>query len=71
MPTVGLMRLSYVRSMAFQSTCKFLLGSRWVLGSLLSVADKFRDLILQELESRKVIGLGNGRLPPASVQEVS
>jgi hypothetical protein len=53
-PTVGLTRSDYVRSMVFQSTTKFLLGSRWVLGSLLFVADKFGDLSLQELESLEV-----------------
>jgi hypothetical protein len=45
------MRFDYVRSMAFQSTTKFLPRSRWVIGSLLFIADKFRDLNLPELES--------------------
>jgi hypothetical protein len=45
-PTVGLTRSDYVRSMAFQSTTKFLPGSRWVLGSHLFIVDKFGDLSL-------------------------
>jgi hypothetical protein len=32
--------------MTFQSTTKFLPGPRWVLGSLLFIADKFEDLNL-------------------------
>jgi hypothetical protein len=67
-PTVGLTRSSFMRSMAFQSTTKFLSGSRWVLGSLLFIADKFRNLSLQEPKSHEVARLGIGRLPPAPVQ---
>jgi hypothetical protein len=55
-PTVGLTRFDYVRSMTFLSTSKFLHSSRWVLGSLLSVTDKFGDLSLQESESSEVAG---------------
>jgi hypothetical protein len=65
---MGLTRLSFVRAMPFQSTTKFLSSSRWVLGSLLFIADKFRDLNLQEFESSKVVGSGTGRLPLAPVQ---
>jgi hypothetical protein len=54
--------------MAFQSTSKFLPGSRWVLGSILFVANKFGDLSLQESKSREVNGSGTGHLPPAPVQ---
>jgi hypothetical protein len=61
------MRSDYVRSMAFQSTTKFLPGLRWVLRSLLLIADKYGDLSLQELESSEVIGLDADRLPPAPV----
>jgi hypothetical protein len=43
---MGLTRFDYVRSMAFQSTIKFLPGSRWVLRSLLFIVDKFRNLSL-------------------------
>jgi hypothetical protein len=64
---VELIRFDYARSMAFQSTNKFLPGSRWVLGSLLFVADKFGDLRLHEPESPEVIGSGIGYLPPALV----
>jgi hypothetical protein len=43
-------------------------GSRWVLGSLLFIAYKFRDLGLQEPESPKVARSGTDRLPPAPVR---
>jgi hypothetical protein len=65
---MGLMRSSFVRAMAYQSTTKFLPDSRWFLGSLQFVTDRFADLTLQEPESRKIIGLGTGLLPPAPVQ---
>jgi hypothetical protein len=68
MPTVGLMRSSFMRAMEFQLTTKFLPGSRWFLGSLLFITDMFGDLSLQEPESCKVIRSGTGRLPPTSVQ---
>jgi hypothetical protein len=61
------MRSSFVRAMLFKSTTKILPGSRWVLGSLLFIADKFGDLNLQELESCEV-GLGTVHLPPSPVQ---
>jgi hypothetical protein len=64
MPTMGLMRSSFVRAMSFQSTTKFLPSSRWVVGSVLFIADKFGDLNLQESESREVVGLGTSYLPP-------
>jgi hypothetical protein len=62
------MRSSFVRAMAFQSTTKFLPNSRWFLGSLLFVTDKFGDLNLQEPESCEVTGLGIDCLPPTPVQ---
>jgi hypothetical protein len=62
------MRSSYVRSMAFQSTSKFLPGSRWVLRSLLFIADKFGDLNLQEPESHEVAGSGTNHLSPAPIR---
>jgi hypothetical protein len=65
---VGLTRSSFVRAIAFQSTTKFLPGSRWILGSLLFIADKFGDLNHQEPESREVVRSGTGRLPPAPVR---
>jgi hypothetical protein len=46
MPTVGLTRFDYVRLMVFQSTNKFSPDSRWVFGSLLFIANRFRDLSL-------------------------
>jgi hypothetical protein len=67
-PNVGLTRSSFMRSMEYQSTTKFLHGSRWFLGSLQFVVDKFGDMTLQEPESRGIIGSGTGRLPPAPVQ---
>jgi hypothetical protein len=68
MPTVELTRSDYVRSMTFQSTTKFHPGSRWVLGSLLFIADKFGDLSLQEPESPEIVGSGTGHLLPVPVQ---
>jgi hypothetical protein len=66
--TMGLTRSSFMRALAFQSTTKFLPDSRWILGSLLFIANKFGDLKLQEPESREVVGSSTGRLPPAPVQ---
>jgi hypothetical protein len=59
-----LTRLNYVKSMMFQSTSKFLLGSRLVFGSLLFIADKMGDLSLQEPKSREIAGSGTDRIPP-------
>jgi hypothetical protein len=57
---VGLTRSSFVRTMAFQSTTKFLPGSRWFLGSLEFLTDKFGNLSLQEPELSRVAGSGTG-----------
>jgi hypothetical protein len=54
--------------MAFQSTTKFLPGSRWFLGSLEFLTDKFGNLSLQEPELSRVAGSGTGCLPPAPVR---
>jgi hypothetical protein len=56
-----------MRAMAFQSTTKFLLGSKWFLGSLQFVTNRFGDLNPQEAESSEVTGSGTGSLPPALV----
>jgi hypothetical protein len=64
---VGLTRSSFMRVMAFQSTTKFLPDSRWDLGSVPFIADKFGYLNLQEPELREVIRSGTDRLPPALV----
>jgi hypothetical protein len=64
---MGLMRLSFVRTIAFQSTSKFLPGSRCFLGSLESLTDKFGNLSLQEPEFSKVARSGIGHLPPTLV----
>jgi hypothetical protein len=61
------MRSSFVRAMVFQSMTKFLPDSRWVLGSLLFIADKFGDLNLQEPESCEVNRSGTDHIPPAPV----
>jgi hypothetical protein len=53
--------------MAYQSTTKFLPGSRWFLGSLQFITNKFGDLTRQEPKSRRIIGSGTGRLPLAPV----
>jgi hypothetical protein len=65
---VGVTRSSFVRAMVFQSTTKFLPGSRSFLGSLLFITDKFGYLSLQEPESREVIESGIDRLPLAPVR---
>jgi hypothetical protein len=54
--------------MTFQSTTKFLPGSRWFLSSLEFLTDKFGNTSLQELELSKVAGSGTDRLPPALVR---
>jgi hypothetical protein len=51
-----------MRTMAFESTTKLLPGSRWFLGSLEFLTDKFGNLSLQELKLSKVVGSGNDRL---------
>jgi hypothetical protein len=56
-----------MRTMAFESATKFLLGSRWFLGSLEFLTDKFGNLSLQEPELSEVIRLGNVYLPLALV----
>jgi hypothetical protein len=61
------MRSRFVRAMTFQCITKSLPGWRWVLGSLLFIADKFGDLNLQEPESHEVIGSSTDCLPPATV----
>jgi hypothetical protein len=66
---MGLMRLSYVRSMAFQSTSKFLPDSRLVFGSLLFIADKMGDLSLQEPESQEINGVGIDRVHPIPARD--
>jgi hypothetical protein len=54
--------------MAFQSTTMFLPGSRWFLGSLEFLSDKFGNLNLQKPKLSKVVGLGTGCLPPTPVR---
>jgi hypothetical protein len=53
-----------MRSMVFQLTSKFHLGSRGASGSPLFIVDKMGDLSLQELESREIAGSGTDRFPP-------
>jgi hypothetical protein len=60
-----------MRVMAFQSTTKFLPGSRWFLGSLQFVTDKFGDLNLQKPESSKVTGSGTDHLHQPRFESVS
>jgi hypothetical protein len=57
-----------MRAMVFQSTTKFLPSSRWFLGSLEFLIDKFGNLSLQELELSKVARSGTDCLPPAPIQ---
>jgi hypothetical protein len=65
---MGLTRLSFVRAMAFQSTTKFLPGSRWFLGSLEFLTDKFGNLRLQEPKFGKLTGSGTSHLLLAPIQ---
>jgi hypothetical protein len=65
---MGLTRSSIVKTMAFQSTIKFLPDQRWFLGSVEFLTDKFGDLSLQELESSKVARSGTCHLQPAPIQ---
>jgi hypothetical protein len=67
-PTVGLTRFIYVRSMAFESTSRFLTNSRLVFESLLFIANKMGDLHLQEPESQEITGSDTDRFPPTLVQ---
>jgi hypothetical protein len=64
---MGLTISSFMREMTFQSTTKFLPGSRWFLGSLLFITNKFGDLNLLEPESFKVIKSSTDHLPPTLV----
>jgi hypothetical protein len=64
---LGLMRSSFVRAMVYHSTTMFLPGSRWFLGSLQFITDKFGDLTLQDPEFRGIVGLGTGCLPPTPI----
>jgi hypothetical protein len=57
-----------MRIMTFQSINKFLPDSRWFLGSLQFIANKFGDQSLQEHELSEVAGSTTGRLPPASIR---
>jgi hypothetical protein len=65
---MGLMRSSFMRTNAFQSTTKFLPGSMWFLGSLEFLTDQFGNLSVQEPELSEVIGSGTGCLPPTPVR---
>jgi hypothetical protein len=56
-----------MRTLAFQSTTKFLPCTRWFLGSLKFLTDQFGNLSLQEPELSEVVGSGSSRLPPALV----
>jgi hypothetical protein len=56
-----------MRTIAFQSTTKFLPSSMWFLGSLEFLTDQFGNLSFQEPELSEVIGSGTGYLPPALV----
>jgi hypothetical protein len=63
----GAHEIRLCESNGVQSTSKFLPGSRWFLGSLIFIANKFGDLNLQEPKSQKVIMLGTVHLPTAPV----
>jgi hypothetical protein len=61
------MRFNFMRSMAFESASKFLLGSMLVFRSLLFVADKMGDMSLQEPESWEIAGSDTDCVPPTPV----
>jgi hypothetical protein len=65
---VGLLRSSFVRTLAFQFAAKFLPGSRWFLGSVEFLTNKFGNLSLQEPELSKVVRSGTDHLPPTLVR---
>jgi hypothetical protein len=65
---MGLTRSSFVRTMAFQSKTKFLPGSKWFLGSLEFLTNKFGNLSLQGPKLSEVVELGTGDLPPALIR---
>jgi hypothetical protein len=60
-PIVGLTRSSFMRAMTFESTTKFLPGSRWFMRSLLFITNKFGDISLQEPKLLEIIRSGTGR----------
>jgi hypothetical protein len=60
-------RFIYFRLMAFESTRKFHRGSRLVFGSTLFIANKMKDLRLQEPEPREITGLDTDRFQPMLV----
>jgi hypothetical protein len=64
----GAHEINLHENMAFQSTTNFLPDSRWFLGSLEFLTDKFGNLSLQEPELSEVIRSGTSRLPPAPVR---
>jgi hypothetical protein len=68
-PTVGLTRSSYVRSMTFQSTNKFLPVSRLVFRSLLFIIDKMGNLSLQEPEPWEITESGTDRVHQILTQD--
>jgi hypothetical protein len=49
--------------MAFESGTKLLSGSRLVFGYLHFIADRMRDLRMQEPEQQKILGLGPDQFP--------
>jgi hypothetical protein len=61
--TVGPTRFIYVKSMAFDSTSRFLPGSRLVIGSVLFIADKMGDLSLHQPESWEIDGSNTDHFP--------
>jgi hypothetical protein len=65
---MGFTRSRFMRIMMFQSTTKFLPGSRWFLSSLKFWTDKFGNISLQELELSKVTRSGTDRLPLTPVR---
>jgi hypothetical protein len=67
-PIMGLMISCFVRAMAFQSTTNFLPSSRWFMGSLEFLTNKFGNESLQESESSDFIVSCTDCLRPAPVR---
>jgi hypothetical protein len=65
---MGPTRFIYVKSMAFDSTSRFLPGSRLVIESVLFIADKMGDLSLHQPESWEIDGSNTDHFPSTPTQ---
>jgi hypothetical protein len=65
---MGPTRFIYVKSMAFDSTSRFLPGSRLVIEYVLFIADKMGDLSLHQPESWEIDGSNTDHFPSTPTQ---